>query len=95
MIRFIKEVMYFLGQLKHKYPRQRDAEAFKRFAIPALSMELGAHSHGECLVAASRVVPHQFVGELAALLYCRCNRGDMSVDRAVGRLQMMFPGGNK
>jgi hypothetical protein len=52
---------------------------------PLLSLEMGAYTYEECLLAAGQAskIPHEEVGIVAHAMYCRCNRGKATLADAL------------
>jgi hypothetical protein len=64
--------------------REKQKRRVKNYS-PLLSLEMGAYTYEECLLAASRsrIIPHEDVGIVAQYMYCRCNRGKRTIGYAL------------
>lgn len=87
MSRFIREVKYFLAQLKEGYPRQRRKEAHWQQIAPLLGIEIEPCSLGECFEAATKFQPMYLenIGHIAHILWNRSSRGKMTLQEVVER----------
>jgi len=77
--------MKLINKIKAFFRWEKEQRWRYQALAPLLSIEMGAYTYDECLLAAgrSKEIPHEDVGIVAQCLFCRCNRGKVSMEEAI------------
>lgn len=73
---------------------RQERQRFKNAYAPLLSMELTTYNYADCLlhIAGRSVIPYEWHGELAAMLWARSCRGKVDINDALDRLEVALTG---
>lgn len=77
--------MKIINEIK-AFIRWKKADSYRYRALaPLLAIEMGKYTYEDCLLAAGRSnnIPHEDVGIVAQSLYCRCDRGKVTLEEAI------------